>query len=413
MCDEAGRIDPYGELSAAVARFTARVRDLEQTPEEVGQALIRMRHIIDTLQLAFAEGAARFAAAGEWEEQGWTSPISWLTNECHMAPAEAGAALCAGENAVTLQRTVERVGAGTIGFAHLVVMARTSDAVRTSGATLDEARLLRRAETHSPHEFRRECAHARHAADAKAFHDRQQENADARFLHVQSVGWDEGGVWIKGFIDAVGGATLRAALEPLARRFGADDDRQRPQRLADALVEMAAYTLNTGRQGSTRQVPHLQVTTTLETLISAPGAPAGELEGSVPISAATVERLACSASVRRILTDSESLVVDVGRAKRTPGTATRIKVERRDDGCVWPGCRRNVRWTDIHHVRHWARGGLTEEDNLVCLCWRHHDDVHLRGWQIVRVRDQREVLTIPPIPPPDPLNRGPAFPRAA
>jgi hypothetical protein len=66
------------------------------------------------------------------------------------------------------------------------------------------------------------------------------------------------------------------------------------------------------------QRTHLQVTVPLETMLALPGAPGADLEFSpMPISAKTVERLACDASVTRIVFDSESQVIDVGRAKRT------------------------------------------------------------------------------------------------
>jgi HNH endonuclease len=87
-------------------------------------------------------------------------------------------------------------------------------------------------------------------------------------------------------------------------------------------------------------------------------------------------------------------------------------VESRDKGCVWPDCDRKGRWTQIHHVVHWSHGGATEPGNLVVLCSEHHGDVHEGGWQIVRVKGQREVLTIPPVPL-DPSIRGPALDRAA
>jgi Domain of unknown function (DUF222)/HNH endonuclease len=409
MCERDLDADPREELDRAVKRFIARTRTSKRSALEVGDAIVRTQGLIDALRLDLARDAAHFAATDEWERQGFTTPVAWLTNECHMTPGEAGAAICVGDQANSLQRSVEAMGAGRVGFAHLVLLARTAEAVQESGARLDELRLLRKAEVQSPHQFRRDCAHARHAADAAAFRRRQQQCADERFLEVRSLGGDDGGVWVKGFIDALGGATLRAALEPLARRLGADDDRPRGRRLADALVEMAAYTLNTGGQGATHcQVPHLQVTTTLETLIGVPGAPGGEVEGCIPLSTAAVQRLACSANVRRILLGPESLVADVGRARRVPATATRIKVEQRDRGCVWPRCRRQVRWTEIHHIVHWAHGGPTEEGTLVLLCFKHHDDVHLRGWQIVRVSGEREVLVIPPVPLGDPSIRGPS-----
>jgi hypothetical protein len=409
MCEPAPCPNPYQEFDAALRRFVARTQSPEGSATDLGEALVRKQRFIDALRLSLARDAAQFADTQEWERQGHTTPVTWLTNTCHMTPNEAGAAICVGDHATTLQRSIEGMDAGSVGFAHIALMARTADALREAGAQLDEARLLRRAELQSPNQFRRDCAHARHAADAAAFQRQQQQCADQRFLEVQSLGGDDGGIWIRGFIDAVGGTTLRAALEPLARRLGADDDRPRARRLADALVEMAAYTLNTGGQGTThRQVPHLQVTTTLETLLGAPGAPGGEIEGSVPISSATVQRLACSASVRRILLGPDSLVVDVGRARRVPATATRISVEQRDRGCVWPGCGRQVRWTEVHHVTQWAHNGSTEAEHLVLLCYRHHEHVHLRGWRIVRVAGEREVLAIPPVPLGHPGIRGPA-----
>jgi len=126
---------------------------------------------------------------------------------------------------------------------------------------------------------------------------------------------------VRGVLDAAGGAAIRTALEPLAQRCGTDDNRHRDRRLADALVELAMVGLDTGAvHQRASQRTHLQVTASLETLLGLPGAPAGELEFSLPISARMVERLACDATVTRVLLGDDSAVVDVGRAKRVvPG----------------------------------------------------------------------------------------------
>ena len=411
MCD-AGQPavdgDPYAEFASAVELFVSRTSG-EASVLDVEDTLWRKQRFIDLLQLDFARHAARAVANEAWERLGSTSPVGWLTNSCHMTPGNAGAAICVGEHADQLERSIASMRRGVIGFAHLALIARTQAAVEGSGATLDEARLLRRAEAQTPHQFRKTCAHARHAADADAFRRMERDSAELRFLSFYTVAHDEEGVWLRGRFDKVGAATLRAALEPLARRLGPDDHRPHDRRWADATLEMATYTLDTGLQGRGRQVTHLQVTTTLETLMGVLGAPGGQLEGTV-ISSATVQRLACSANVRRILMGPDSLVADVGRARRLPATATRIKVEQRDRGCVWPRCGRPVRWTTPHHVAHWGRdNGDTDDENLVLLCWKHHEDTHLRGWQVVRVEGEREVLVIPPLPDPDPRNRGPSY----
>jgi hypothetical protein len=125
------------------------------------------------------------------------------------------------------------------------------------------------------------------------------------------------------------------------------------------------------------------------------GAPAGELEYSSPVPAATVQRLACDASVARILLDAESAIVDVGRATRVPAAGTRRALDVKYGGCVWPGCDRRGRWTTAHHIKHWAHGGETSLENLVLLCGRHHWKVHEGGWQLTETDEGFVVL--PPV----------------
>src|SRR2546427_10780940 len=135
-------------------------------------------------------------------------------------------------------------------------------------------------------------------------------------------------------------------------------------RLADGLVEMAHHALDGGALAQRAgQRPHLQVTTTLETLLQRCGAPAADLELSVPISASAVERLACDCNVTRMLLNADSQVIDVGRTRPAEGFepssgsarwwwqivrtatrkirgSTRRALNARDKGCRWPGCDR-------------------------------------------------------------------------
>src|SRR5229473_1793719 len=68
---------------------------------------------------------------------------------------------------------------------------------------------------------------------------------------------------------------LPRSVEPLAHRSGDHDRREREQRLADALVELAS--------GGTQRAS-LQVTTSVETLLGLAGAAAADMEFSLPIS---------------------------------------------------------------------------------------------------------------------------------
>jgi hypothetical protein len=186
-------------------------------------------------------------------------------------------------------------------------------------------------------------------------------------------------------------------ITPLARKSGAHDDRDQERRNADALVDLCSGG------GSQAQI---QVTSSLETLLALAGAPAAEMEHCLPVSSKTIERLACDSSIARVLLNSESQVIDVGRSKRVVSEPGRRALTARDGHCRWTECDRSASRSAAHHVVHWIHGGSTDLDNLILLCHRHHRMVHEGGWQIVRGNDGR-MLTIPPMVTFGPPSRGP------
>jgi hypothetical protein len=359
---------------------------------EVGPELKQILHEKDLLELRAARVAARFAATDEYDEQGFASPIDWIRFNCHQTSTAAADLIAVGQKLARVRESTQAVSSGEIGFAHLKAMVRTANAV---GTKFDEALLLAKARENSPGKFYYLCNHYRHSADRKGYEAEQADLVENRKLWISTC--EDGAVVVSGVFDPVGGAAFRTAVEPLARRSGKHDDRSREKRLADAVVDLATHALDSGlipQQGSQRT--HLQVTTSLETLLGLPGAPAADIEfSSVPVSSKTVERLACDASVTRIVLDSRSVVIDVGRAKRTISGPARKALNVRDRGCTWPGCERPASWTSGHHLKHWIHGGTNEPGNLTLLCYRHHWMVHEGHWQIVRGEDGR-IVTIPP-----------------
>ncbi len=366
--------------------------------EAIAAELIRRRHEIDQKELEFSRLAAQFAATDEYDEQGFDSPISWLKAVCHMSGGAAADRVCVGEQLERLGQSSAALAAGEIGYAHFALIARASAAL---GERLDEGRLLDQARKLNIFPFRNRCLHARHAGDPQGFVDEEKEGVEARSLTLTTA--DDGVVLVQGLLDKVGGAALRNALEPLAKRAGKDGDRDRERRMADALVDLSVHALDNGVPS---RRPHLQVTTSLETLLGLSGVPAAEMEFSLPISSKAVERLACDCTVTRVLLGSDSTVIDVGRARRVISGAQGKALRIRDRGCVWPGCDRPATWTSGHHLVHWIHGGATDLSNLVLLCYRHHWMVHEGKWQIVRADDGR-MLTIPQITPYQRLARGP------
>jgi hypothetical protein len=356
--------------------------DLKQlSDDELAETYVRACRRRDQEEFFIARIAAEFAKRRKYDDDGFVSPIDWMRFNGHVTSGAAANSVAVGEAINRMPESVDAMAGGEIGFAHLAVMARTAEAL---GERFDESVLIKKARENSPGKFHYICMHYRHAADPKQYADEQAEQVQQRRLKLSR--WMDGTVLLTGQLDPEGGAVLLTAIEPLARKTGMHDDRDLEQRQADALVELAAGG------GSQAQI---QVTSSIETLVGLAGAPAADLELSLPISSRAVERLACDCSIARVLLDSDSMVIDVGRSKRVVSEPTRRALWARDGSCRWPGCDRPASLSAAHHVVHWVHGGATGLDNLVLLCRRHHWMVHEGEWQLVRGDDGR-MLTIPP-----------------
>jgi Domain of unknown function (DUF222)/HNH endonuclease len=425
--------DPFATLMASIQGFVhgpAR----EMTQADVGEHLIALRHGIDLLELGFATAAAVFAETDEYEVQGSVSPVDWIRHHCHMSSSAAGRAVTSGEQYGRLLGSVGALDAGEIGFGHFALLASVAralggrdvvsalgdDAIAdttdsavpmsadpnspgdlgdpteatdptdptapTGPIPFDERPLLDMAREHSVGRFGMDCTHARHAYDAAAVLREHVDGAERN--RCELINCEGGFVAIRGFFDPVAGATLTTAILPFAKPHGARDTRTRERRLADALVELASHALDVGAvpgSGGTRT--HLQLTASLETLQGLAGSPGGVLEHAGAVPAATVQRLACDARIRRIVLGPTSAVIEVGRALRLPSVAARAALRVRSTGCEWPRCDRTVAYTNAHHLVHWAKGGSTDLDNLVLLCYRHHWLIHEGGWHLTRIAE--------------------------
>jgi hypothetical protein len=105
-----------------------------------------------------------------------------------------------------------------------------------------------------------------------------------------------------------------------------------------------------------------------------------DLEDGTRVSAETSRRLSCDAGLVRVTRGEDGSILDVGRRTRTITPALRRALDVRDRGCRFPGC--GLRFTDAHHLRHWADGGETSLANTVLLCRHHHRLLHEGGWSV-------------------------------
>jgi hypothetical protein len=178
------------------------------------------------------------------------------------------------------------------------------------------------------------------------------------------------------------------------------------QQRADALALLAETALHQGLDPGAAGERYQVVVHVDAPVLADPEQP-GQcvLEDGGNVSAETSRRLACDASRVVMRHDAEGRLVEVGARTRTIPPALRRALGHRDRGCRFPGC--GSRFTQGHHLRHWASGGPTTLSNLALLCRRHHRAVHEEGYQIerrpdgeLRFRrpDGRPLPDVPPLP---------------
>lgn len=118
-----------------------------------------------------------------------------------------------------------------------------------------------------------------------------------------------------------------------------------------------------------------------------------ELEDGTRVSAETSRRITCDAGLVKVLHGPDGQVVGVGRRSRTIPPSLRRALEARDRGCRFPGC--GLKFTDAHHIKHWADGGETNLRNTILLCRVHHRAVHEGGVRVCLDRNHQAVFFTP------------------
>ncbi|HEX2680941.1 MAG TPA: DUF222 domain-containing protein, partial [Candidatus Dormibacteraeota bacterium] len=215
---------------------------------DLGKQLIALEAQIDRLQVEASRLAFELHRSDLCDGEGFNSAIDWLRFNCHLTSTLAADRITVGEQLHRMPESLQAMNAGEIGYAHLKVMARTAEAVRTA---FDEKARLPLARETSPGKFHYRCMHYRHSVDAEAYAREQADQELNHRLHLTTV--ESGHLLISGVLDPVGGAVVRGALDRLAQKSGVHDDRTLPRRHTDAFVDMAS--------GS--EPPNLQITASL------------------------------------------------------------------------------------------------------------------------------------------------------
>jgi hypothetical protein len=327
-----------------------------------------------------------------YRDDGMGSMKTWLTGHCRISGREASAVVRAGRRLERLPALAEAYAAGEVTQAHVDVVTTSVtprrmaaaeklgiDLAESDAAIADAARHLGPEDTTTA--VRRWVAGVDPDGELGDGADTARRLTMAASLR--------GRVHLAGHLDAVGAETVRSALEAVMNGDRLPGDlRSHAERQGDALVAVCRRALEIGQLPDVRgERPQVRVTIDWQSLSAARGAVGfapGELPFAGPVSPETARRLACDASVVRVITGPDGLPLDVGRAQRTATSAIRRAIELRDGHCVFAGCAAPAAWCDVHHVVHWAHGGPTSCENGALLCERHHTSVHEGGFTIRR-----------------------------
>ena len=354
---------------------SARARGLEGRAMSVSELSERIAELAARIAVARYEMLTlvrEFDQREGWAADGFETGVDWLAWRIGVSPATAREHIRVAYALPELPRTSKAMKRGLISYTKVREITR-------AGTPENEAALLEYAQAGSAVKLRRMVlGWKRFGRDGEV----DAEEHRHRSRHLSVVVDDEGMYVVRGRLEPEAGAVLLRALEAASdAAYREEDAEARPtgaQRRADAAGLMAERALVAGfgggvESGSRAERYQVVVHTEAATLAENGEPGRSELDG-VRVCAETSRRLACDASVVPMVHGGGGEVLNVGRKTRTVPVHIRRALEERDRGCRYPGC--GSRFTDAHHVRHWAEGGETSLANLVLLCRRHHRAVH-------------------------------------
>jgi hypothetical protein len=347
--------------------------------------------------------------AGDWAAEAFGSCAEWLAWRTGMSKNTANERVRVARALEELPRISDAMSQGALSYSKVRALTRAASAE-------NEAELLEYARASSAAGVERLVRAWKKLDRAE---EQKQERVNHRCRRFSVVPDDEGMYLVRGRVTPEVGALLMRAIEAASDALYASDeerDETTPkQRRADALgllVERALVAGFTGGPVSGTKAERYQVVLHVEAATLAEEGEPGrsELEDGTRISAETARRLTCDASVVELTEDRSGRVLDVGRRTRTVPGALRRALEARDRGCRFPGC--GLRFTEAHHIVHWADGGETKLSNAVLLCAHHHRRVHEEGVRVCADETGAQIVFFTPegkampAAPPTPLLDG-------
>jgi Domain of unknown function (DUF222) len=246
MFDSSQRLDPDAELptlAAAIAELSV--------PQPGGSALAagaRLRALMVVrrrLDAQFLSELASFDAQGFGEAYGFSSTQAWLRGYGYLDSGQAASLVASARTAARLPLVAEVLTEGRIGVEHVAAIARSTRRVPEDVLVEHDHTLRDMTGWARPSDLSRAGQKITECWDHDAAEADANHVADSRRL---SLAQTFNGIWsLEGALTAEDGVKLAAALEPLMRKRGPEDERTPVQRRVDALAELVDIALRSGQ----------------------------------------------------------------------------------------------------------------------------------------------------------------------
>ena len=412
-----GGVSPAGlpdDRAAWIAPAPAGLEPTRGAPQWGAATRQRARAALDRVANIVTVGRARVvtaeAEAGTWGRMGDRDMAGFLGRESHQGRSAGAVAVDQAATLTAMPAVAEALVDGPVTVTHVDQIARATATSPNLAAELatpaGQARLVELARRYDGAAFGKQLKVMGAATDpVRRQREHEQQRAD-RFLNIAH---GPNGTHLKGFLDAVSGYRVVKAIEALDPRPAADDERDRPQRWADALVALADHALRDPETVPGAVAPPQVIVTISEDTWSAlrtsdananrPGEGStfdvvAALQGQTAVvdengqawPASEVARLLCDCALTRVVIGAESKVLDLGYKERCFGRRHWLALLAQGwRTCAYPGCSMPLRWCQLHHLTWRSREGRTDWDNLGPYCCFHHGLIHDRDIRVRRL----------------------------
>ncbi len=341
--------------------------------DQLADDLVELEHVSGLLEVERLRRISTFEDRSGPHHFGYPSLTAFLKHRCRMASGRAHRLVARSRVFLAARTTFRAWTAGRLSTDQAGVLLDQAVALPEQFAE-GEDRLVEIVEDLGVTDTRRALEYWRQSVDGPGIISDELAQHDLRGVSLsESLG---GMGHIEGWTTPSALHALRAALGALMPPPFPGDTRTPRQRRHDALEDLARNYLDHGDTPSVGgEKPHINLVCDLPALQGIAGG-LHETENGHLFTIYELRAVACDCSLSRIVLGPDGEIIDIGRKTRVWTAAQRRAIIARDRHCTWPGCDRDPRWCDVHHLKHWADGGSTDVANGALRCRFHHVLTH-------------------------------------